>query len=84
MSNGQLATLDDAVVERLKVEERNGFYQPAPALRKGQRVRIEHGAFAGTVCIYEGMTSAERANVLMQLLGQQVRVSVCEKDLVAA
>jgi transcriptional antiterminator RfaH len=72
------AVLDDEVVRILKSREERGFIQiPAsPLYAKGQRVRMEHGCFAGLEGIYKGADSLERETVLLNLLGRVTPVSV--------
>jgi transcriptional antiterminator RfaH len=67
-----------------KREGRDGFVKlPSPAnrLRKGQQVRITRGSFEGQIALCEGMSGRDRVRVLLNMLGQSVRVELSGHDL---
>jgi transcriptional antiterminator RfaH len=80
------ARLADDVVSDIRRREVNGLVvlPRAPRLRPGQPVRIRKGAFEGIYGIYDSMSGRDREFVLLQLLGQQVKVSLPARDVVAA
>lgn len=44
--------------------------------RKGERLCIQAGAFAGCVGLFDQMADNERVSMLLELLGRQVRIRV--------
>ena len=79
------AYLDGSIVDAIHAKERNGFVKlptPSPRLKKGQNVRISKGSFCGQIGLYDGMSSHERARVLLELLGRKVMVDLKESDIV--
>lgn len=44
--------------------------------KKGQKVKIISGQFAGQLALYDGMSSRARERVLLQMLGQHVPVEL--------
>jgi transcriptional antiterminator RfaH len=83
MCGEQPASLADDIIANIRKREIGGFVKlPPPArLKKGQRVRIVRGSFAGQVAVYEGMTGKDRERVLLDLLGQKVSVELPDRDL---
>jgi transcription antitermination factor NusG len=76
-----------SVIDELKGrEDRKGLVQlaPKPKFLDGTPVKTNSGPFAGYPMIYDGMTSRDRVNVLIELLGRKVSVELEEKLLVAA
>lgn len=69
----------------IRKQERAGLVKLPPAqqalLKKGQRVHITGGSFAGQIGIYEGMSGKDRERVLLDLLGQAVPVELPSKDV---
>ena len=65
------ARVPDRVIAELKRRERNGLVElpPPPGLRRGDRVRITRGVFAGQLGLYAGMRGHERVVVLLAVLG---------------
>ncbi len=51
---------------------------------RNQAVRIKGGKFALSEAVYLGMTARDRVAVLINMLGQSVRVDLDESNLVAA
>lgn len=83
---GLLMTADQSKLEKIMTgihkSERNGFI-PAhpPQLKHGQRVRIIKGSFAGQIATCAGMRGPDRVCVLLNLLGQTVKVDIPDRDL---
>jgi transcription antitermination factor NusG len=73
----------DAVVAELRTRERNGLVElpSPPGFRRGDRVRITRGVFAGQLARFDGMRSHERVAALLQLLG---RVELAKGDIAPA
>ena len=72
-----------SVIEDLRSRERDGYVllpQP-PGLKRGDKVRIVHGALNGSLAIFEGMRSRQRVEVLLMLLGTQRRVDLPKADV---
>ena len=78
MSAGVPAQLDEAVIAEIRSREgRDGFIKIAhQRARHGQRMRVVGGSFAGCVGWYEAATSADRERILLEVLGQRVRVEM--------
>jgi len=75
----------DVIAELHDRETKDGFVRLPPArprLKTGQNVRIAKGAFCGQIGLYDGMSSHQRARVLLELLGRKVGVELPESDLV--
>jgi transcription antitermination factor NusG len=83
MADGGPALLSDIVIEQLRQREgKDGFITLVkPRFKVGAKVRVDTGPFSGHLAIYEGMTHRERVRVLIDLLGQKVRVALDEKSL---
>jgi transcriptional antiterminator RfaH len=66
-------------------EDQNGFIamDRRPSFAVGEKVRILAGAFADVVGLFDGLGDRERVAVLLDLLGQKVRVSM-DVDMIAA
>jgi len=69
-------------------EDGEGFIMLSPKqlerFSKGEKVRALDGPFSDKLLIYEGMTSKDRVQVLVSMLGREVRATIPEKSLVAA
>jgi transcription antitermination factor NusG len=85
MSGDRPAHLGAEVITEIhKRESRDGFVKLPAAregLRKGQGVRVTKGSFAGHLGLYEGMSSRDRAKVLLELLGRKVSVEMAQSDI---
>jgi len=85
MSGDRPAHLGAEVITEIhKRESKDGFVKlpSAPAgLVKGQGVRVTKGSFCGHIGLYDGMSSHERARVLLELLGRKVSVEMAQTDL---
>jgi hypothetical protein len=47
----------------------------------GDQLRIIQGAFTGQICLFEGMTTRQRIEVLLVMLGAERRVSLAKSDV---
>jgi transcriptional antiterminator RfaH len=83
MSGDHPARLKDEIVNTIKAKEKNGFVKlPEPrGLKRGDRIRIRQGSFAGHLAIFDGMSGPERSRVLLDLLGRKVSVVINKADL---
>lgn len=77
------ATLEDAFVNSLIRRELDGFVALPKPHNQGDTVRVTKGAFAGHLAIYQGMTSREREQVLLEFLGRKVRLDLDRADIEA-
>ena len=78
-SGDGLAWVPDIVIEELHRRcDKQGLVVLARhlGLGRGQRVRIESGAFAACSAIFEAHTDGDRVKVLLSLLGREVVVDV--------
>jgi transcriptional antiterminator RfaH len=78
------AVVSDAVIDGIKAREVDGLVRlapPPPEFSPGDRLRIVQGAFTGQICLFEGMTSRQRVEVLLTLLGAERRVSLAKADV---
>jgi transcriptional antiterminator RfaH len=85
--NGELpAPVPDRVIGVLKNRESaSGFIQlEPPQFSAGDKVRVLEGAFYDCLGIYDGMTDRERVEILLDLLGRKVRVSLKAEAIAAA
>ena len=72
------AKVPTSVIDDLKARERDGYVvlpQP-PGLKRGDKVQVIYGAFAGHLAVLEGMKPRARVEVLMTLLGTQRRAEL--------
>jgi transcriptional antiterminator RfaH len=78
------AKLSNAVISEIKAREVRGLIELRNAsLRRGDRVKILRGPFAGHLAIYANMRPQERVEVLLALLGSQQRVTMPKADVEA-
>ena len=66
-------TVDDAFLNALQLRTERG---PATLFAAGEVVTIAEGPFAGLEAIFQLKEGADRAAVLLDMLGQQVRAAV--------
>lgn len=81
------AAVHEGVIDALKRrEDCVGFIYLGQRshFRSGDKVRVQDGAFAETLGLFEGMTDNERVTILLDLLGRKVRVSLNIDSVVAA
>lgn len=77
----------EPIIANLRAREgQDGLVQltPPPKYRAGDRVRIGNGPFTGHLALFKGMASRERCQVLLNMLGAQVSVTLNEQMLAAA
>jgi transcriptional antiterminator RfaH len=80
------AVLDGGIIRGLRNrEDARGFVQVERRVtfKAGDPVRVQEGAFASCLGLFEGVTDAERVTILLDLLGRQVRVAL-DLDFIAA
>jgi transcriptional antiterminator RfaH len=85
-SGDEPAAVPESVVRALRArEDIRGFVKldAAPALQRGDKVRVLGGAFTDNAGLFDGMTDHDRVSILLEMLGRRVRV-VLDVDLVAA
>jgi transcriptional antiterminator RfaH len=85
MDGAAPAKVPDPVIAEIRQREVNGLIElaPAPAPRRGDRVRILQGPFAGHLAIFADMKPRERVEILLQLLGGQQKVELA-RDAIEA
>jgi transcriptional antiterminator RfaH len=74
-----LAWVPEIVIDELRLRrDRQGFVPLARQLDlgRGQRIRLDSGAFAACNAIFEAHTDDDRVKVLLSLLGREVVVNV--------
>lgn len=85
--NGEVPTpVPEQVIEALQARhDGNGYVtlDQLPTFRTGDKIRVQDGAFAGCLGLYEGLKDSERVAILLDMLGRKVRVTV-DVDSVAA
>ena len=88
LCNGDVpAPVPEQVVRAIQCRQDASGYvklERAPALRTGDKIRVLEGAFADCFGLYEGLRDAERVAILLDLLGQKVRVTVGLNSVAAA
>jgi transcriptional antiterminator RfaH len=80
------AVVPDEVIQELKSrEDKKGLITlpQSGRFKQGENVKLAEGAFEGYIGLYDGMRDADRARVLIDLLGRKVTVEVSEKALTA-
>jgi transcription antitermination factor NusG len=85
MTGERPSCLIEDVITAIRKQERGGFVKLPSAtkgLEKGQNVRVTNGNFLGHIGIFDGMSSKDRARVLLDLLGRKVSVELAHKDVV--
>jgi transcriptional antiterminator RfaH len=82
------AVMPDKTIAQLKAREDSTGRILLPKLpdpfKKGDRVRINEGAFSGYNGIYQATDSSHRVKVLLEYLGRQTPVLIGEEALEAA
>jgi len=85
--NGEFpAPVPERVIGLLKNREnKSGFIQlERPKFMPGDKIRVLEGAFYDCLGIYDGMSDHERVEILLDLLGRKVRVSLGAEAIAAA
>lgn len=73
------------VVSQLMLRcDRNGNFLPPRILKSGERVRLTKGPFTGFTATIEGMAPERRIWLLLEMMGQNMRVATLASDLRAA
>ncbi|MGN6285686.1 MAG: transcription termination/antitermination protein NusG [Afipia sp.] len=86
MNGDQPAFVPDTIVAGLRQrEDDKGFVrmERASAFSPGEKVRVLSGAFLDSIASFERMSDSDRVAVLLDFLGQKVRVTL-DRDMVAA
>jgi transcriptional antiterminator RfaH len=86
-NGGFPAPVPAQVVSALKDRENaSGFVEldRRPIFQPGEQIRLQDGAFADCLGLYQGMNDNDRVTVLIDLLGRKVRVMVDAESVVAA
>lgn len=86
VSLGELpAFVSVSVIDAIRGREENGRVKlAAPAFRPGDRVRVTDGPFSEHVGFFDKMRDEERVCVLLEMLGQKVRVTMDRLSLASA
>jgi transcription antitermination factor NusG len=84
MTGENPARISGSVVSHWKARERGGFVQlpPPPRFQKGARLTITKGTLRYKTGVYIGMSGKDREKVLIEMLGQQVLLTIATADLV--
>jgi len=86
MGEGVPRVVSPCVIAEIKGREGpDGLIQliKPPKYRKGQRVKVDHGPLAGHLALYDGVSSHDRARVLLSMFGCMTKVEL-EEGLLAA
>jgi transcriptional antiterminator RfaH len=78
------AVVPDVVIDAIKAREVDGLIQlasPPPEFSLGDKLRIVQGPFAGQIVLFEGMTSRQRVECLLAVLGAERKVSLARADV---
>jgi transcriptional antiterminator RfaH len=80
------ARVGDEVIAALRArEDEHGFIQLSKRreweFAVGDQLRITKGPLSGHFCLFEGMSTRERVEVLLMMLGSERRVSVARADV---
>jgi len=80
------AKIPDALVEEIQAHaDTDGVYRKKQtSLKKGQRVRITDGVFAGYEAIFQATSSKERVLLLLDFAGKEAPVELAEGLVVSA
>jgi transcriptional antiterminator RfaH len=78
MAGEQPARLADEVIMDIRKREVGGYVKlpKRNILKKGDKLQITNGSFAGHIGVCDGMGSRERVRILLELLGRQVPVEL--------
>jgi transcriptional antiterminator RfaH len=80
------ASISDKIIAQIKQgEDERGFIQidSRPRFNFGDHIRVLEGAFADCLGVFQGLSDRERVEILLDLLGRKVRVSL-EINAIAA
>src|SRR5262245_35390350 len=88
MDGEKPARLDDTIVTAIRRREVGGYVKLPPPppknspIKIGENVRILSGSFTGHIGLYQGQSAHEREQVLLDLLGRKVQVTLAPTDRV--
>lgn len=76
------AKVSDDLIDAIKQQEQSALNNVAPEqYKKGDKLRVESGAFYGLSVIFENYDAEQRIVVLMNILGQQHKVIMQAEQL---
>lgn len=81
------APVDETIIQGLQArEDETGFIrlEPQRRLKPGDAVRVLDGAFANCLGLFEGIADSQRIAILLDMLGQKVRVLLNSETVEAA
>lgn len=77
--NGCPMKVPDGIIEALQETASPEKIVPLSSLvlfKRGDRLEVQEGAFAGYIGVFEKMTDGERVQLLLNLLGREVKLTV--------
>lgn len=77
--NHEPVPMPSGIVESLMATQATAQVVPLSSLalfKPGEKVQVLQGAFAGNVAVYEKMTAEDRVQILLDILGRDIRISV--------
>ena len=79
------ARLPDSVILSWRAQERHGLVQipDPPRFREGERLVVLRGTLKYRTVIHTGMSAREREHVLIDMLGQLIKINIATDDLVS-
>ena len=86
LMNGEApARLSHEVIRSWKARERGGYVQlpPPPRFKPGERLVVLRGSLRYRTVIHTGMSGRDREQVLIDMLGQMIKISILTDDLVS-
>ena len=83
MDGTKPARVPDSVIAEIKGRERGGavVLPERIVFKPGDQVRVLAGPLSGHLAIFAGMKPRQRAEILLQLLGGEQRVTLAKKDI---
>jgi transcriptional antiterminator RfaH len=86
LKNGdQPARIPHRIIASWRVMERNGLVQlpDPPRFRAGEKLVVLRGTLKYRTVLHTGLSEREREHVLIDMLGQLVRINIATDDLVS-
>ena len=80
------AVVQQSIISDLQARhDEQGFVRldSAPRFSRGDKIRVQDGAFVDCIGLFDGMAERQRVAILLNFLGRQARV-VLDRDSVAA
>jgi Transcription termination factor nusG len=79
------ARLPEAVILNWRAQERHGLVQlpDPPRFKAGEKLVVLRGTLTNRVVIHSGMSGKDREDVLIDMLGSMVKLSIKTDDLVS-